>query len=130
MPPDFTRDPLRNVRITRNQPPNRPAEEQVTDQTTTQDLYRTIASGIGGANMPTWKGALKEEELWGLVYYVKSLVALNDPENLEVVKQAKVLHDKLEDKANLSWAPPPAAPPPPDPATAPPADPKAGKKTK
>jgi mono/diheme cytochrome c family protein len=119
MPPDFTRDPLRNVRIARNQPPNRPAEEQVTDETTTKDLYRTIASGIGGANMPTWKGALSEQELWGLAYYVKSLVALNDPENPEVVKQANALHGRLMDKANLSWTPPPAAPPPPAPAVVP-----------
>jgi mono/diheme cytochrome c family protein len=38
------------------------------------DLYRTIASGIDGAAMPTWKGALPEENLWALTYYVQSLI--------------------------------------------------------
>src|SRR5262249_61225137 len=40
-----------------------------------EDLYRTIGAGIGGAAMPQWKGALPEESLWALVYYVQSLVA-------------------------------------------------------
>ncbi len=38
-----------------------------------QDLYRTIASGVGGTAMPTWKGGLPENDLWALSYYVKSL---------------------------------------------------------
>ncbi|MBI3450307.1 MAG: c-type cytochrome [Acidobacteria bacterium] len=37
------------------------------------DFYRTIASGIGGTAMPTWKGGLEERDLWALAYYVKSL---------------------------------------------------------
>jgi mono/diheme cytochrome c family protein len=37
------------------------------------DLYRTIATGIGGTAMPTWKDALEERDLWALAYYVKSL---------------------------------------------------------
>ena len=37
------------------------------------DLYRTVASGIGGTAMPTWKGALEENDMWALAYYVKSL---------------------------------------------------------
>lgn len=37
------------------------------------DLYRTIAAGIGGTAMPTWKDALEEKDLWALSYYVKSL---------------------------------------------------------
>ncbi len=36
-------------------------------------LFRTIAAGIGGTAMPTWKGSLKDEDLWALVHYVKSL---------------------------------------------------------
>ena len=39
-----------------------------------EDLYRDIASGIGGTAMPMWRGALTEEQLWGLVHYVKSLL--------------------------------------------------------
>lgn len=39
-----------------------------------EDLYRVIAAGVGGAAMPTWKGALPEESLWALAYYVQSLI--------------------------------------------------------
>jgi mono/diheme cytochrome c family protein len=36
-------------------------------------LYRVIVSGVGGTAMPTWRGALPEEQLWALVHYVKHL---------------------------------------------------------
>jgi mono/diheme cytochrome c family protein len=58
LPPDFTRDPLRSIY----------AGSEIVD------LYRLIASGIAGAAMPTWKGALPEDELWALAYYVRSLM--------------------------------------------------------
>lgn len=38
-----------------------------------EDIYRTIASGIGGTAMPTWKDGLEEKDLWALSYYVKNL---------------------------------------------------------
>ncbi len=57
MPPDFTRDHVRSG-------------EALTD------IYRTIASGIGGTAMPTWKGALPDDDIWAMAYYVKSLIAL------------------------------------------------------
>ncbi|HME92402.1 MAG TPA: c-type cytochrome [Myxococcaceae bacterium] len=67
-----------------------------------EDLYRTIGAGIGGAAMPQWKGALPEESLWSLVYYVQTLVALRDtPEGL-------ALRRKLDNQP--PWTPP--APPP------------------
>ena len=47
-------------------------------KTQREDLYRTIGAGIGGAAMPQWKGALPEESLWALVYYVQSLISLRD----------------------------------------------------
>jgi len=37
------------------------------------DLYRSIAAGLGGTAMPTWKGALPEADLWALVHYVDAL---------------------------------------------------------
>jgi mono/diheme cytochrome c family protein len=40
------------------------------------DIYRTIASGIGGTAMPTWKNVLPEADLWALAHYVRSLVEL------------------------------------------------------
>jgi len=54
---DFRVGPLRAVR------PGHRAE----------DLYRSIAAGLGGTAMPTWKGVLPEEDLWALVHYVESL---------------------------------------------------------
>ncbi|MEO6324568.1 MAG: c-type cytochrome [Thermoanaerobaculia bacterium] len=59
MPPDFTRDPIRSG-----------------DQL--PDIYRTVASGIGGTAMPSWKGALPEEDLWAMAYYVRSLIDLRE----------------------------------------------------
>jgi hypothetical protein len=56
--PDFARDQLRSVR-----PRSRLA-----------DLHRAVAAGVGGTAMPTWKGALPEEDLWALAHYVASLV--------------------------------------------------------
>jgi mono/diheme cytochrome c family protein len=47
---------------------------QVKNGTTLPELYRTIASGVAGAAMPTWKNVLNEEGLWALVHYVKSLI--------------------------------------------------------
>jgi heme/copper-type cytochrome/quinol oxidase subunit 3 len=57
LPPDLACDPLRAIWL----------------PTELVDLYRTIASGIGGALMPTFKGALPETELWALAYYVRSI---------------------------------------------------------
>jgi len=57
MPPDFTRDYVRSGE-------------------TLPDLWRTIASGIGGTAMPTWKGALPDEDIWAMAYYVRSLIEI------------------------------------------------------
>jgi len=54
---DLRVGPLRSVR-----PGHRP-----------EDLYRSIAAGLGGTAMPTWKGVLPEEDLWALVHYVEWL---------------------------------------------------------
>ena len=105
MPPDFTRDPVHSVRLP-STVHDRPEAEVITDDTTTRDLYRTIASGIGGANMPTWKGALTEQEIWGLVYYTKSLIAMNNPADAQARSATASLHARLADPANLAWWPP------------------------
>lgn len=60
LPPDFTHAELRSIR----------PDHQL------EDLYRVIASGVGGTAMPTWRGALPEEDLWALAHYVDSLVAM------------------------------------------------------
>lgn len=60
LPPDFTRSDLRSIRQGHE----------------LQDLYRVVASGVGGTAMPTWQGALPAEDVWALAHYVRSLVAL------------------------------------------------------
>ncbi len=57
LPPDLACDPLRTVFA---------GSELV-------DLYRTIASGVGGTTMLRWQGALPERDIWALSYYVRSL---------------------------------------------------------
>jgi mono/diheme cytochrome c family protein len=41
---------------------------------TKEELVRVIAAGVGGTAMPTWGDALTDKQLWGLAYYVESLV--------------------------------------------------------
>jgi mono/diheme cytochrome c family protein len=70
-PPDFTFHPLRSG-------------------SELPDLYRTIAAGIGGTAMPTWKGALDEQQLWALAYYVRSLARLRGTaQALELMRQLR-----------------------------------------
>jgi mono/diheme cytochrome c family protein len=83
LPPDFTRSALRSIR----------PEHRV------EDLYRVIASGVGGTAMPTWRGSLPEEDLWALVHYVESLVALKGTE------QAWRLLERNQ-AADAKWKPP------------------------
>lgn len=71
-----------------------------------EDLYRTIGGGVSGAGMPPWKGVLSDDELWGLSYYVHSLVELKG------TPAGKQLQAKLADPANMAWKPAPKAPPP------------------
>jgi mono/diheme cytochrome c family protein len=85
LPPDFTRHEMRSVR----------------DATRKEDLYRVIASGVGGTAMPTWKGALPEEEIWAMVHYVSTLIGLKEAPD----QVAKMLAESL--KANEGWVPPP-----------------------
>jgi mono/diheme cytochrome c family protein len=41
-------------------------------------LFRTIAAGIGGTAMPTWKGAVRDQDLWALSHYVARLIGMRD----------------------------------------------------
>jgi hypothetical protein len=63
-------------------------------------LYRVITSGVGGTAMPTWLGALPEENLWALVHYVRSIVILQDtPEGAAL---ARHLAEQPEFKAPVA----------------------------
>jgi len=54
LPPDFTWNTMRYSRD--------PLE-----------TYQTIAAGIGGAGMPTWKGAMPDQDIWAIAHYVRHL---------------------------------------------------------
>lgn len=71
-PPDFTFHDLRSV--TKVDPASTAEEQSKQHAKRLTDLYRAIATGIGGTAMPVWKDSISEEQLWGLVYYVDSLV--------------------------------------------------------
>jgi mono/diheme cytochrome c family protein len=98
LPPDFVRDPVRSG-------------EALTD------LYRTIASGIGGTAMPAWKGALPDDDIWAIAYYVRSLVEMRG------TAAATELKERLLASSHSERGPSSAAPEPPQPAApaAPPA---------
>jgi len=44
---------------------------------TPEMLYRSIAAGLGGTPMPTWQGAVSDEDLWAVVHYVCALLPPN-----------------------------------------------------
>ncbi|NRD56759.1 c-type cytochrome [Corallococcus exiguus] len=74
LPPDFLFHRLRTV-----WPQDTRVEGQpYTAQAQREDLYRVMAAGVGGAAMPSWKGAIPEENLWALAYYVQSLIVMHD----------------------------------------------------
>jgi len=84
LPPDFTRADLKSVR----------PDHQL------EDIYRVIAAGVGGTAMPTWRGALPEEDLWALTHYVDALVAMKgSPSAAEMVQRAQ--------EEDAHWTPPP-----------------------
>lgn len=83
-PPDFTWHELRS--ITRVDPMAGAAEQGAQVAERRKDLFRAIATGIGGTAMPTWKGAIPDEEIWAMVYYTESLIELKgDPSAREAL---------------------------------------------
>jgi mono/diheme cytochrome c family protein len=86
LPPDFTFSELRSIR----------------EDHRLEDLHRVVSAGVGGTAMPTWNGSLPEEDIWGLVHFVNSLVALKGtPEALR-------WRAPLEAE-DARWKPPPEA---------------------
>lgn len=69
---------------------------------TRDDLVRVIAAGVGGTAMPSWGTSLSNDQLWGLAYYVESLVAKRG------TPEAAALRSELESQP--AFDPPKAAP--------------------
>ena len=55
-----------------------------------RSLFRTIAAGIGGTAMPTWKGSVKDPDLWALVHYTRRLIGLRDRQGGDALRQGLV----------------------------------------
>ncbi len=85
----------------------------VRDGSGIQDIFLTIASGVGGTAMPSWKGSLPDSDIWAIAYYVHALIEMKG------TPQAEALRQKLANQP--PWTPPPdtAAPATTAPATAP-----------
>jgi mono/diheme cytochrome c family protein len=98
LPPDFTRHEVRSGNMQ--------------GVITRPDLFRTIASGIGGTAMPMWKGSIDDKDIWAIAYFVDSLIQIRD------TAEAKKLRESLLGQPEFvpPETPPPAegeAPPPP-----------------
>jgi mono/diheme cytochrome c family protein len=88
LPPDFLLHRMRTV-----WPLGTMVEgAEYTQERQREDLYRVITGGVGGAAMPTWKGAIPDENLWALAYYVQTLTNLRDtPEGRALKERLRVL---------------------------------------
>ena len=71
MPPDFLFHPVRSA---------------TSPDDVTGDLYRIIAYGVYPI-MPAWTGALKDEEIWAIAHYVRSLMDLKDTPEATKLKE-------------------------------------------
>jgi len=56
-------------------PPNF-LEDEIRAGHSVEEIYRTIASGIPGAGMPEWRGAVHDRDIWAVAYYVNYLNSL------------------------------------------------------
>ncbi len=65
-----------------------------------QDLYRTIVTGLTGTPMPSFADALKEDERWDLINYVKSLAPSDKRPEVKAVLVAKRVDGPLPTDAN------------------------------
>ena len=91
LPPDFTRDEVRSVRL-------------FSRETALEDLYRVIAGGINGTPMPQWKGTVFEpghdsdDDIWALVHYVYELIKIKGtPAAVQL---------RMQLGAQAAWVPP------------------------
>lgn len=65
-----------------------------------QAIYLTIASGVGGTAMPSWKGSIPDADIYAIAYYVHSLIEMKG------TPQADQLRAKLDADLKTPWTPP------------------------
>jgi mono/diheme cytochrome c family protein len=71
LPPDFTWHEIRSAQ-------------------SVEEIYNRLVAGVTGSGMPIWKGVIKDDEIWAVAYYVKSLM------NIKNTEQRKTLMDTLD----------------------------------
>jgi hypothetical protein len=130
VPPDFTRDPIRSA--TGHVGPDGKIVSDPTDQyqdlykvgaawfieptvaiATPQDVYRIVANGLNGAAMPSFVGAMTDEDFFALAHYIVHLSTLRD------TQEGFALHESLENQAPFEVPAPPASTPASGPASGP-----------
>jgi len=84
---DESKFPIRPADLTRGQFKSGP---------TVEDIFRTMANGLTGTPMPSYRDSLQEADRWALSYYVLSLSAFADP------LTGKPLQISAEDRAALN----------------------------
>jgi cytochrome c oxidase cbb3-type subunit I/II len=83
---------------------------------TREDLAQVIGTGVGGTAMPSWGTGLTPEQLWGLAYYVDSLIALRATPAATALRRSHL--------AQPPYQPPPPPEPPSEPGAATPTSPQ------
>lgn len=77
LPPDFTRNPIKSGSL----------DEKGQQVLTRRDVFRTVASGIGGTAMPMWKGSIEDSDIWAIAYYVYDLYQLRGKPGAQELRQ-------------------------------------------
>ena len=75
-----------------------------------QDIYLTIASGVGGTAMPSWKGSLPDADVYAMAYYVHSLVEMKGTPAAEALRQKLASQPAFVPPPDTAAAPAPGAP--------------------
>lgn len=55
---------------------------------TKEELAEVISAGVGGTAMPSWGESLTDRQLWGLAYYVESLIQKRGTPEAKAIQQA------------------------------------------
>ncbi len=70
---------------------------------TEEHIYRGIITGIAGTPMPSFKTGNKDEELWDLTNYVKSLFPEKRPQRVTILKSVFIADKLPEDVNDKLW---------------------------
>lgn len=64
-----------------------------------EDLFHSVAAGLGGTPMPAWTGVLTDRQIWAVAYYLRSLSAMSDEEASDLRARVEASYRELGDDA-------------------------------